>query len=114
MKRKWTLEIDDVHPSINVWAGKHWSVQMKMKKEQMQKAWVAALQAKLPYDLNKVEIFIEYFHPRDTVDLDNHTPKMWMDYLKKHFVDDNIKHVMKLGWTFTKGIKHSKIHIIEV
>lgn len=73
---------------------------------------VLAMEAKWPKKFDfPVELFITYYHPRDTVDLDNYTPKFWIDGLKHYFGDDNITCLKKIGWTFEKGPKKSIISV---
>lgn len=72
---------------------------------------ILALEAKIPKFTQPVELFITYFHPRESVDLDNYTPKFIIDGLKHLFGDDNITCLKKIGWTFKKGPKRSVVEI---
>ncbi len=112
--REWELEIDELHPSLNVWTRMHWTKLSALKKEIAWTILAACNKAKLPKSIgNPVEIYIEYFHPRETADLDNLVPKLWLDCLKSHFGDDNITRLKKLGWTIIKAPKKKSIIYIK-
>ena len=107
----WTIEIPDVHPSLNSWTNMHWTKKHALKKEWEMMVWALAKEAKIPTFKQPVEIYIKYYHPRDSVDLDNYTPKFIIDGLKTLFVDDNITQLKKLGWEFKRGKKRSVVEI---
>lgn len=107
-----TIELPYVHPSLNKWTRMHYILRNNLKQSIQNDVWKAAKVSKIPKIDSCVEIFITYYHPRRTVDLDNYTPKFFLDGLKHLFVDDNIQHVIKLGWTFKKD--KNKRSIIEV
>lgn len=109
--QKWVIDIPDCHPSLNKWTRMHWALRNKLKAEWEQMTFYAAKEAGLPKLKEPVEIFITYYHPKQTVDLDNYSPKFLIDGLKQFFVDDNILHLVKLGWTFKKGTKRSVVEI---
>ena len=89
----------------------HWAQRAKMKSEFEELAFWSAKKSGLPKLTEPVEIFITYYHPKQTVDLDNYTPKFFLDALKQFFVDDNFLYLVKLGWTFKKGTKRSVVEI---
>jgi len=110
----YVLEIPDVHPSLNVWTKMHHMKRYQLKKEWEHMVNIIAKKEKLPFIKKPVEIFITYYHPRKTVDLDNYTPKFICDALKSYFTDDNITNLVKLGWEFKTGKKRSVIYIKEL
>jgi hypothetical protein len=107
----YTIEIPDVHPSLNSWTKMHYMARNNLKQEWKQMVYILGKEAKLPKFTKPVEVYIKYFHPRDDVDLDNYTPKFILDGLKEFFVDDNIQHLKKLGWEFKRGKKRSVVEI---
>lgn len=111
---EWTIEIPDVHPSLNTWTRMHWGKRNALKHSFEQQVFFYAKQAGVPIIKEPVEIFITYHHPRQTVDLDNYTPKFFIDGLKTFFGDDNILHLKKLGWTFVKGDKKKSVIVIKL
>ena len=107
----WTIELPDVHPSLNSWGGKHWTKRNELHHYWRDMTFYAAKKAGLPKLKEPVEVFLTYYHPRTNVDLDNYTPKFIMDGLKLFFIDDSIAHVKRLGWEFKKGDKRTVITI---
>lgn len=107
----WVIVIPDVHPSLNKWTKMHFIARNNLKQEWGQMVQVLAMEAKWPQFDFPVELFITYSHPRDTVDLDNYTPKFIIDGLKSYFGDDNITKLKKIGWKFQKGEKQSTVEI---
>lgn len=111
-KETWSFEIPDVHPSLNSWTNMHWTKKGNLKKYWYDLTYFCALQSKIPKFNVPVDVFITYHHPKETVDLDNYTPKFILDPLQRFFGNDNIQTVKKLGWTFEKSkIKKSVIEI---
>ena len=111
--KQWTITIPDVHPSLNKWTNMHYSKRGKLKKEWEHMVWVLWKEKKYKHIEGEVEVFITYYHPRNTVDLDNYTPKFIMDGLKIFFEDDSIKYVTKLGWEILKGEKCSVVTVTQ-
>lgn len=112
VKGRWIVELPDVHPSLNTWVNMHFQSRNNLKQEWGRMVSACAKLAGLPKIDKPVEIFIIYYHPRDTVDLDNFTPKFIIDGLKPFFIDDNIKVVKKLGWEFKRSpIRRSVVKI---
>lgn len=112
LTNSWIIELPDVHPSLNSWVNMHFHSRNNLKQEWGKMVHVYAKLAGLPMIDKPVEVFITYHHPKDTVDLDNYTPKFIMDGLKPFFIDDNIKCVVKLGWEFKRGsIRKSVVKI---
>jgi len=109
--KQWIVDLPDCHPSLNVWTRMHFRVRNQLKKDWAEMVYYACLEAKLPKISEPVEVFIIYYHPRKTVDLDNYTPKFIMDPLKNFIVDDNIQWVKKLGWEFQRGAKRSRVFV---
>lgn len=91
----------------------HFIARNNLKQEWGEMVKVLAMEAKWKPFENPVELFITYYHPRETVDLDNYTPKFIIDGLKHYFGDDNITHLKKIGWTFKKGPKKSVVEVFE-
>lgn len=109
----YTIEVPDVHPSLNMWTKLHYIPRNTLKKQWMKDVSILAKQVNIPIFKAPVEIFITYYHPRETVDLDNYTPKFIIDGLKIYFGDDNVTRLKKIGWEFKKGEKRSVIQIRE-
>lgn len=102
-RQSWTISLPDVHPSLNVWTRMHFRQRNDLKKQWENDTYYAAKMVGLPLLDAPIEIFINYYHPRTNVDLDNYTPKFIIDGLKAFFKDDSFKYVRKLGWTFIKS-----------
>tara|TARA_R100000789_G_C2964159_1_gene138821 strand:+ start:87 stop:449 length:363 start_codon:yes stop_codon:yes gene_type:complete len=109
---KWSFEIPDVHPSLNIWTNMHWTKKSVLKKYWENMVWALAREAGLKKIDKPVWIFIQYYHPRRTVDLDNYTPKFILDGLKSFIKDDNIQWIQKIGWEFIQSKK--KKSIVEI
>lgn len=96
----------------------HYIARNELKQQWAMMVDVLAKKAKLPKFENPVEIFITYYHPRQTVDLDNYTPKFIIDGLKNYFGDDNVTRLKRLGWQFVqcedKSQKKSVVLITEL
>ena len=107
----WTFTLNDCHPSLNAWTRMHFHVRNNLKKEWEQMTFYAAKEAKVPKIDFPIEIFITYYHPKKTVDLDNLVPKFILDGLKNFIVNDNIQWLTKLGWTIKTGDKSSVVEI---
>ena len=96
-----TIVIPEIHPSINIWQGWHWTKYNKEKQRWSEMVgWLCKGKKKF---LGKVEIeVVTYFDTKRKHDLDNYTPKFILDPLVKSgiIVDDNSEIVTKLSTVF--------------
>jgi len=113
MKSEYQFEIPDCHPSLNSYLKKHWTVYHRLREEWNAMVWACVKHAKIPMIEQPVEIHIDYYHPRKSVDLDNYTPKLLMDSLKGLVIkDDSSQIVKKLSWRFIQAkVKKSVVTI---
>lgn len=111
--KEYIIEIPDVHPSLNTWTRMHFHVRNQLKHDWATMVLACARTAKIPKIDKPVRIFLEYYHPKRSVDIDNYTPKFILDPLRDHFIkDDNITNITDLRWTFVQDkVKRTVIHI---
>jgi len=116
--KEYTIEIPDVHPSLNTWTRMHFRERNKLKQQWHNMVSVCVMKANIPFIKKPVAVWIENFHNLKTVDLDNYTPKFIMDPLRDIVLaDDNVKFVKDLRITFEKCSKKERrtiVHLTEM
>ena len=114
MVKEYRFEIPDIHPSLNSYIKKHWSVYQYHKQIWNKMVWGIVKKEKIPLIQNPVEIHIDYFGPKK-VDLDNLVPKLLLDSLKEIVIlDDNPDILKKISWTFTKDKNKRSVVLIKL
>ena len=120
MSKNYTLKIPMVHPSLNKWVNMNQFVRAKMRDEIKEMVWACAKSQKIPLIKEPVEIEIVYHHQykatdKRRLDIDNLTPKFFMDGLSEVVIpDDSIDYVKKLTWSVIKDGENRSDILIKV
>ncbi len=119
MKSVYQLEIPEVHPSLNKWVQMNRFARARLRDECKETIWACAKNAKIPMIKTPVEIEIVYHHKfkkenKVRLDIDNFTPKFYMDGLSGIVIpDDSIDYVKKLTWTVIKDGENRSVILIK-
>lgn len=111
---EYTFEIPAVHPSLNTWTRMHFHVRNKLKQEWHDMVYFCIKQEKIPKITQPVKLWIEIYHSKENIDLDNYTPKFICDPLRDTILtDDSVRYIKDLRITAVKSKeKKTVVHLI--